>query len=163
MPAIDIFLYWDRGLYGDFGLAIYYFVAGIYGFLAWQFWQRGKSDGQPVSVKPITHFPLTPRMITGWVGAFLVIWVVVWAFLNYWTNSTVPITDSLTNALSIMGMWMMARKYVEQWLVWIVADAIYVWLYAYKDLPFKATLYTFYIIVAFFGIRRWMQLMRNNK
>lgn len=158
MPAIDLFLYWDKGLYGDFSLAVYYLLASVYGFIAWKFWRK---DGEAVEEKPITHFPLSKLLPVGVV--FLAVWAAVWAFLQYWTNSTVPVTDSLTNALSIVGMWMLARKYVEQWVVWIVADAIYVWLYAYKDLPFKASLYAFYIIVAFFGIRAWKQKMHSTQ
>lgn len=157
MPAIDLFLYWDSGLYGDFGLAVYYLLAGVYGFIAWKFWKKGSADDD--AEMPITRFPM--RQLLPVTVAFLAIWAVVWAFLQYWTNSTVPVTDSLTNALSIIGMWMLARKYVEQWLVWIVADAIYVWLYAYKGLPFKASLYAFYIVVAFFGIRSWTRKMKS--
>lgn len=158
MPAIDIFLYWEKGLYGDFGLAVYYLLASVYGFLAWRFW-RGKSD--TATERPITRFPL--RLAVPVSVLFLAVWSAVWAFLRYWTNSTVPISDSLTNALSIIGMWMLARKYVEQWVVWIVADAIYVWLYAYKGLPFKAGLYAFYILIAFFGIRAWKQKMQSSQ
>lgn len=158
MPAIDLFLYWDTGLYGDFSLAVYYLLASVYGFIAWRFWRK---DGEAVAEKPITHFPLSKLLPVGVV--FLAVWAAVWAYLQYWTNSTVPVTDSLTNALSIIGMWMLARKYVEQWVVWIVADAIYVWLYAYKGLPFKASLYAFYIIVAFFGIRAWKQKMQSTQ
>lgn len=157
MPAVDLFLYWDAGLYGDFGLAVYYLLASIYGFIAWKFWKKESTTEE----MPITRFPL--RLLLPVTVVFLVVWGVVWAFLQYWTNSTVPVTDSLTNALSIIGMWMLARKYVEQWIVWIVADAIYVWLYAYKGLPFKASLYTFYIIIAFFGIRAWKQKMNAQK
>ena len=159
MPAIDLWLYWERGLYGDFGLALYYLLAGLYGFLAWRYWP-GRNDGD--TPRPITHFPLTFASVARCMLAFCLIWAAVWAFLNYWTDSTVPVTDSLTNALSIIGLWMLSRKYVEQWLVWIVADAIYVWLYAYKGLPFKATLYSLYIIIAFFGIRKWLRLMREQ-
>lgn len=157
MPAVDLFLYWDAGLYGDFGLAVYYLLASIYGFIAWKFWKKESTSKE----MPITRFPM--RLLLPVTVVFLVVWGVVWAFLQYWTNSTVPVTDSLTNALSIIGMWMLARKYVEQWIVWIVADAIYVWLYAYKGLPFKASLYTFYIIIAFFGIRAWKQKMNAQK
>lgn len=170
MPAVDLFLYWDKGLYGDFGLAVYYLLASVYGFIAWKFWKnnQGVSDADSAGAakntttgaeRPITRFPL--RMLLPVGVAFLAVWAGVWAFLHYWTNSTVPVTDSLTNALSIVGMWMLARKYVEQWIVWIVADAIYVWLYAFKGLPFKASLYAFYIIVAFFGIRAWIRKMQT--
>lgn len=159
MPAVDLFLYWDSGLYGDFGLAVYYLLASIYGFLAWRFWKRGGAETQ--EEMPITRFPM--RQLLPVVVVFLAIWAAVWAFLQYWTNSTVPVTDSLTNALSIIGMWMLACKYVEQWIFWIVADAIYVWLYAYKGLPFKASLYAFYIVVAIFGIRAWTRKMYSSR
>lgn len=157
MPAIDLFLYWNTGLYGDFGLAVYYLLASVYGFIAWKYWKSGETTDE----KPISRFPM--RLLLPVTVAFLAIWAAVWGFLQYWTNSTVPVTDSLTNALSIIGMWMLARKYVEQWVVWIVADAIYVWLYAYKALPFKASLYAFYIIVAFFGIRAWTRKMHAQQ
>ena len=157
MPAIDLFLYWNTGLYGDFGLAVYYLLASVYGFIAWKYWKKGETTDE----KPISRFPM--RLLLPVTVAFLAIWAAVWGFLQYWTNSTVPVTDSLTNALSIIGMWMLARKYVEQWVVWIVADAIYVWLYAYKALPFKASLYAFYIIVAFFGIRAWTRKMHAQQ
>lgn len=158
MPAIDLFLYWNSGLYGDFGLAVYYLLASIYGFIAWK--KVKPQHHSPTSERPITRFPL--RLLPATIAAFLAVWGLVWAFLHWCTNSNVPITDSLTNALSIIGMWMLARKYVEQWIVWIVADAIYVWLYAYKDLPGKSALYAFYIIVAFFGIRAWIKKMKST-
>lgn len=160
MPAVDLFLYWDKGLYGDFGLAVYYLLASVYGFIAWRFWRGTEGTGADAdaSERPITRFPLRLLLPVG--VAFFAVWGAVWAFLYFWTNSNVPVTDSLTNALSIVGMWMLARKYVEQWVVWIVADGIYVWLYAYKGLPFKASLYAFYIVVAFFGIRAWIRKMK---
>jgi nicotinamide mononucleotide transporter len=80
-----------------------------------------------------------------------------------WTNSTVPMTDALTTALSIVALWMMARKYAEQWLVWLLVDAICVPLYAYKGIYFYAGLYAVYTVIAWFGYRKWLRLMREGK
>lgn len=160
MPAIDLWLYWERGLYGDFGLAVYYLGAGLYGYMAWRSTGR-TSGGRTPSPPVITHFPPGLLPIARLLAVFLAVWAGVWAFLACWTDSTVPVTDSLTNALSIVGLWMLSRKYVEQWYVWIVADAVYVWLYAHKGLPFKSALYALYVIIAFFGLRRWLRMMRE--
>ena len=80
------------------------------------------------------------------------------------TNSTVPFWDSLTTALSIVAMWMLSRKYVEQWLVWLAVDVITVGLYLYKDIPLTAGLYLLYSALAIAGYRRWKkQIQRESQ
>ena len=87
--------------------------------------------------------------------------VITWLLVNY-TDSTVPIADSFTTALSIVGMWMLARKYIEQWWVWCVVDVTSSALYVYKGLYFTAILYALYAIIAIFGYLKWKTLMRNE-
>ena len=79
--------------------------------------------------------------------------------LTNFTDSTVPYIDAFTTSLSIVAMWMLARKYVEQWLVWIVVDAVSAGLYFYKGIPFYGVLYAIYTAVAYFGYRRWLRQM----
>ena len=74
-------------------------------------------------------------------------------------DSTVPWWDSLTTSLSIIAMWMLAHKYVEQWLVWLVVDIVSCGIYIYKDLYFTSFLYGLYTVIAFFGYLKWKQLM----
>jgi nicotinamide mononucleotide transporter len=71
------------------------------------------------------------------------------------TDSTVPFWDSMTTAMSMIAMWLLSRKYLEQWLVWLVVDAITVGLYIYKGIPFTAGLYTLYTALAVAGYLRW--------
>ncbi|MBQ7691886.1 MAG: nicotinamide mononucleotide transporter [Muribaculaceae bacterium] len=156
MPVIDIFLYFKTGLYADFGMAIYYSLAAIvaacYGMVAWR-------RGDPRTAKPerpITHLPAREALLA--LGAFLVIWAVMYEMLIHLTDSTVPITDSFANALSIIALWALARKYVEQWLLWLVADAVLTALYAYKGLVFRPCLYGFYTVMAVVGWRKWRQM-----
>ena len=78
------------------------------------------------------------------------------------TNSDVPITDSFINALSFIGLWALARKYLEQWLIWIIVDVVSAVLYAYKGIPFKAGLYALYVIIAVLGYYKWKGMMRNE-
>ena len=158
MPLVDMFLYFDAGLYADFGMAIYYSLAAIYGFLLWKFGKKSDQDDSPI---PITHFP-TGRIIPT-VIVFILIWSGVYAILVFFTNSTVPITDSFVNALSIIALWALAHKYIEQWLIWIVVDAICCALYAYKGIPFKAALYGLYVFIAILGYKNWLYLSKSNK
>ena len=87
--------------------------------------------------------------------AFLVIWGIMYLLLIHLTDSTVPVTDSFANALSIVALWALAQKYVEQWLLWLVADAVLTCLYAYKGLVFRPCLYGLYTIMAVAGYFKW--------
>lgn len=70
-----------------------------------------------------------------------------------------PVTDAFTTALSIVALWALARKYAEQWLLWFVVDAVCTWLYIRKGIPFKATIYGLYTVVALLGYRKWLRMM----
>jgi nicotinamide mononucleotide transporter len=89
----------------------------------------------------------------------LAVFLLIAFILIRFTDSNVPWLDSFTTALSIVGMWMLARKYVEQWWVWIVVDLVSAGLYIYKDLHFTAVLYFVYAIIAIFGYRKWKGMM----
>lgn len=152
MPAIYLAVYYQAGLYADFGISVYYIIASVYGLVCWL---RGRSDGG-IDV-PVTH---TPRSVYASLTAvFVAVFVVIGMILSRFTDSTVPWADAFTTALSIVAMWMLARKYLEQWLVWIAADVACSVLYACKDLWFTSALYLAYAVIAVMGYRKWKQLM----
>ncbi len=162
MPAIYLFIYYNAGLYADFGINIYYLVIALYGWIAWKtgfsFTEGNKEKRElPISRMPKKAFA---KIISTYIVAqFLIAWLLV----NH-TDSTVPIADSFTTALSIVGMWMLARKYIEQWWVWCVVDISSSALYIYKELYFTAALYILYAIIAIFGYFKWKKLMQyENK
>ncbi|MCI7197546.1 MAG: nicotinamide riboside transporter PnuC [Prevotella sp.] len=195
MPAMDIYLYWSHGLYGDAGMAVYYTLAAIYGYAVWKFgakWKRmlkRKASGAAGSDKaldadgsdkavdvagsdkavdaaggsseelPITFFPR--RLILRTLGFFLLAWAATYYVLVAYTNSTVPLLDAFTNALSFIGLWALARKYVEQWLFWIAVDVVCCYLYVVKGIPFKAGLYGLYVVIAVMGYRKWNGLAKK--
>jgi nicotinamide mononucleotide transporter len=159
MPAIDMVLYYKAGLYADFGMAIYYCIAGVYGFLLWQF-QSPNKDQKTASKRSIQHFEKS-RILPA-LAVFLLIWAGIWALLSHATNSTVPITDAFTTALSIVALWALAQKYAEQWLLWFVVDLVCCALYIYKGIPFKAAIYGIYTLFALFGYYKWCNLAKNN-
>jgi nicotinamide mononucleotide transporter len=91
------------------------------------------------------------------------LWGTIWWLLTTFTDSTVPIADSFTTALSLVGIWALAHKYLEQWFVWIAVDIVTSVLYFHKDIPFKASLYALYVIIAIFGYFRWRRMMKAPK
>ncbi len=135
MPAIYIFVYYKAGLYADFGINIYYLIAAIYGWFFWMWGHRKKKSQQSADAStgdkpkdlPIVHtpwkcyLPLFLVFIVAFIG-------IAWILIEY-TDSNVPWLDSFTTALSIVGMWMLARKYVEQWFAWILVDIVCCGLY----------------------------------
>lgn len=186
MPAMDIYLYWSHGLYGDAGMAVYYTLAAIYGYAVWKFGAKWKrmlkrkasgvagsdkaldTDGSDKAVDvaggsseelPITFFPR--RLILRTLGFFLLAWAATYYVLVAYTNSTVPLLDAFTNALSFVGLWALARKYVEQWLFWIAVDVVCCYLYMVKGIPFKAGLYGLYVVIAVMGYRKWKGLAKK--
>ena len=170
MPAIDMVLYYKAGLYADFGMAIYYALAAIYGYAMWR-WKKNENNdngndndngnGNDNDGKlPITHFPR--RLILPTTLCFFVIWMAIYQLLIHCTDSSVPLQDSFTSALSIVALWALAHKYAEQWLLWIVVDVISSALYVYKDIPFKASLYALYVVIAIFGYRRWIKMIHTT-
>lgn len=156
MQALDIVLYYEKGLYADCGMEFYYIAMTVYGFATWKF---GRKKNQAAGAAlPITHFKRS--LILPWTVGTLAIWGAIWYFLAYHTDSTVPVADAFTTALSFVGIWALARKYLEQWLIWIAVDVVTCVLYAYKDIPFKSGLYGLYVIIAVLGYLKWRRLMK---
>ena len=155
MPALDIWLYYTHGLYGDAGMACYYTMAAIYGFLFWKY-KKTRKDHREI---PIIHMP--GRYSVPAIVGFFVAWGVTYYVLITWTNSTVPLLDAFTNALSFVGLWALARKFVEQWLFWIVVDVVCAYLYINKGIPFKAGLYALYVIIAIAGYFKWKKMAKH--
>lgn len=154
MPAIYIFIYAESGFYADMGINIYYLVASIYG---WAAWLRRGDDGQPLK---ITHTPRKMVLPLVAVGTIAMV-VITYVLLNY-TDSTVPYGDSFTTALSIVALYMLARKQAEQWLVWLVVDVVSCALYISKGIHLTAALYGLYAVLAWVGYRRWIKMIEED-
>ena len=155
MQVLGIVLYYQKGLYADCGMEFYYLAMTAYGFWCWS--RKHQSSPATHQATPITHIPL--RTALGWGTLFLVLWFAIWWLLSNFTDSTVPVADAFTTALSLVGIWALAHKYLEQWFVWIAVDIVTCVLYFHKDIPFKASLYGLYVIIAVFGYRKWRRMM----
>ncbi len=159
MPTISMWIYFSKGIYADFAINIYYFVIAIYGWWVWTRSQRGNTSIKKDDKKelPITRIPRL--RLAACVGVFMALWISLYCILDYLTDSTVPVADGFTTALSIVAMWMLARKYLEQWLAWIAVDAVCVGLYAYKGIYLYAILYSIYTLIAVKGYLNWRKMM----
>lgn len=179
MPAISMWIYFSKGLYADFSINIYYLLIAVYGYIHWT--RHGKSESKEAAVdsgdsgkkdkikerenrkkddkkgRAVTHLPVVVGI--GCAAATGVLWWLIWMFLTRFTDSTVPVADAFTTALSIVGLWMMARKYAQQWLAWLVVDMVCTVLYFYKGIPFYGVLYALYSVIAVFGYRKWLRLI----
>ena len=156
MPMISLFIYYRAGIYADFAINIYYLLIAVYGYIVWTFGLKRKKR-EPL---PVTHMPLK------YYAAAIVALIAIFAFLAWglvsFTNSNVPYWDAFTTALSIVAMWMLARKYAEQWIAWFIVDAVCVGLYFYKGIYFYSALYSVYRVIALFGYRKWLRLMHQD-
>ena len=156
MQALGIVLYYQKGLYADCGMEFYYLAMTVYGYWKWVHGSKSNDDS-PLQIR---HFPR--RLILPWLGIIGLVWFVIYLILSNFTNSNVPIADSFTTALSIIGIWALAHKYLEQWFIWIAVDVVTCALYFYKDIPFKASLYALYVIIAVFGYFKWKKMTVNS-
>ena len=155
MQALGIVLYYQKGLYADCGMEFYYLAMTVYG---WWRWVRGSTSKQSL---PIRHFP--KRLVLPWLILIGAVWALIYWLLITFTNSNVPVADSFTTALSIVGIWALAHKYLEQWFIWIAVDVVTSILYFYKDIPFKASLYALYVVIAVMGWFKWREMMKQQK
>ncbi len=161
MQSLGIVLYYQKGLYADCGMEFYYLAMTIYGWWHWLNPSKASSLEGRAGERPVRHFPL--RLALLWTIITLTAWGLIYLFLVTCTNSTVPLADSFTTALSIVGIWALARKYLEQWLIWIVVDVVTSALYFYKDIPFKASLYALYVVIAILGYCKWRRMMDKGE
>lgn len=165
MPTISMWIYLHKGLYADFAINIYYFLIAIYGYAVWTRAKRkasaGSKSGNEKAELPITRIP--KKRLALCIAVFMMLWDALYCGLRYLTDSTVPAADAFTTALSIVAMWMLARKYLEQWIAWIAVDAVCVGLYAYKGIYLYAILYAIYTGIAVIGYRNWFRIMKSGE
>jgi nicotinamide mononucleotide transporter len=144
---IYIYITWNYGLYADMGINGYYFVMSVYGWYHW----TNTADGSRLQI-PITTNNRQENILA---MAIMVISFIGIRFGLDFTDSTVPNIDSFTTATAITGMWLMARKKIENWLFWIVTDIVAVPLYLYKGLPLTSFQFLVFTVLACWGYVSW--------
>lgn len=149
------FLFYQQKIYGYAGLNAYYVVISIYGWLQWHRLSKQARDEGKESDVP-THS--SSNLIIMLIG--LTLWIIMYWLLKHYTDSPIPVGDSFTTAFSIVATWMLAKKYIEHWLFWIVIDLTAFGLYVFQDLYLTSMLYLIYTIMAIVGYREWKNSMQ---
>ena len=134
-------------LYADMGINFFYFVMSVYG---WYNWSRKGENKKHI---PISSLNKKGLMLS--LSAFVVFFIVLSYILKNHTDSNVPYWDSLTTAIFLVGMWLMALKKIENWIAWIIGDLISIPLYAYKGLILTSFQFFIFLIIAIAGYYAW--------
>lgn len=153
--ALYIVVYFNAKFYADMGLQFYYVFVSIYG---WFYWKKGKNIAD---TKKIKRTDLKTATILFLIT--LVIFIIIGWFLDTQTDSQIPYWDSFTTSASITATWMLARKHIEHWLIWIVVDSVSLCLYIYKDLYPTSVLFVIYTVMAFVGYFAWKKIYISEK
>lgn len=148
-------IFYGSGLYSDMGLQVVYLALSIYG---WYQWLHGGAQHGRLSVSRAS------MRVWATVG---VIAVVFWLALARYTSTlpgvSVPHLDSGLTALSLVAQWMMTRKILENWILWIIADIVYVPMYIYKGLHVTAGLYAVFLVLAVVGFVQWRRSFARDR
>jgi len=153
---IFVYLLYKWELIGDMLINAYYFVMSVYG---WYVWTR-KIDNKTVTLISRTNSKEKQLMLVIFILTLLFVFCVYKGF-DKW-NSWVAYVDTLTTAIFFVGMWLMARRKIENWLFWIVGDIISVPLYFYKGFTFTSFQYLVFTIIAVFGYLAWKKNLNKN-
>ncbi len=154
--SIFVYLLWKWALLGDMMINAYYFIMSLYG---WYVWTKKTND----NVTPISKTNAKEKRTSFLILIITLVFVyVVYQSAGKWTNWTAYV-DTVTTAIFFVGMWLMARRKIENWIFWIVGDIISVPLYFYKGLTFTSLQYLIFTVIAIYGFLAWKHFLINSK
>jgi nicotinamide mononucleotide transporter len=149
-----IVLFWHGKLYAETCLQVIYVVLQFYGW--WQ-WARGGVQHHGVAIRRTS-----PRLWSLFALIAVAASLPIAFALGRWTDSTVPWWDAVPTVLSLIAQWMISKKLLENWLVWIIVDLISIPLFAYKGFYLTAGLYAVFLILCVIGLRTWHRTYRSS-
>ena len=153
--SIFTYLLFKWGLLGDMMINAYYFIMSIYG---WYIWTRKKNN----IVTPISKISNYEKKISLFI--FISSLIFVYGIYNYFDKwgSLTSYIDNITTAIFFVGMWLMAKRKIENWIFWIIGDVISVPLYFYKGLTFTSLQYFIFTIIAISGYYSWKKILNKS-
>jgi nicotinamide mononucleotide transporter len=154
---VSVAVFVQQRLYADVLLSAYYVLMNGYG---WWYWLYGGSRnvGDDLPPQNISRAALVSLSGLSVIGIAAMGW-----FFASQTDADLPYWDSATTVLSFVAMWMTARKFVENWIVWLIVDVLATAVYAYKGIDFYALLYAIYFGMAIMGWRAWRRSMASTE
>jgi len=152
--GLYIFIFYEVKLYSDMLLHAIYVVLGVYG---WFHWARGGTDRKKL---PVTR--LNRTAIPVWLAMTLIASASWGFFMSRYTDAALPYGDAFTTVASLVAQWLMVRKRLESWIVWITVDVVAIGIYAYKDLWLTSLLYLMFLGLAIAGFIAWRWSFREE-
>lgn len=158
MISTSIFVYlllkWE--LLGDMMINAYYFIMSIYG---WYIWTQKVDESH---VTPISRTTKKEKIASVFIFLGTLIFVyIVYKVFDKWTNAVAYI-DTITTSIFFVGMWLMAKRKIENWIFWILGNVISVPLYFYKGFTFTSFQYLGFTVIAIFGYIAWKKILNNR-
>jgi len=148
--SIQAFVFYKARLFGDFLLQIFYFISGLYG---WIYWNKYKT----------IEFNISKMSKKNWF--LVVVGNIIFCFILYpllkYIKTDKIIFESILTSSSLICTYMMAKKWIENWIIWILINLAYVYLYLVKQLPTYAILYLFFSVMAFYGFYLWRKKLKK--
>lgn len=153
--GLYVYICLSAKLYADMGINIFYFVMSIYGWYNW-----GRKDENK------KHIPIsicTIKQHTFNILLLIFTFVILFYILKNYTDSNVPVLDSLTTAIFIVGMWLQTLKKIENWIYWIIGDLLVIPLFLYKNLALTGVQFLIFLIIAISGYLEWRKKIKYAK
>ncbi|HEV8410309.1 MAG TPA: nicotinamide riboside transporter PnuC [Gemmatimonadaceae bacterium] len=158
IALINVSLYFvvfrDQKLYADMGLQVIYFVLSLYGWYEWLYGGKNKTELKISRGNPRMALTLTAIGVVG-------VAVLGTVFARY-TDAALPYVDSATATTSLIAQWMITRKVLENWLVWIAVNVVYIGMFIFKHLYLTAGLYAVFFVLAVMGYLQWRRSYRAD-
>ncbi|MDQ6894181.1 MAG: nicotinamide riboside transporter PnuC [Acidobacteriota bacterium] len=152
--TLYILVFWRAKLYADMALQVVYIGISVYG---WHQWLHG---GAGRTALPVTR--LTRRLAAALVAIGAVSVLVLGTILGRYTDAALPWLDSTTTATSLIAQWMMAKKILENWLVWVAVDVVYIGMFLFKSLTLTAVLYAVFLVLSAIGYFQWKKSLQSD-
>jgi nicotinamide mononucleotide transporter len=152
--SIYVFICFSAKLYAYAGINVFYAIMSAYG---WYNWSRVGSNDEKLTISR-----LTMKEIWVYLGLIAIFFIILRLLLIRFTDSIVPTWDAFTTAVYIIGMWLLAKKKIENWILWITGDLISILLFAFENLYFSSLQFLVFTIIAVFGFLEWRKKLLSG-
>lgn len=147
-------VFWQERFYAQTGLQFFFIGLQVYG---WYKWRRGGDEKKPLRISSSPARLNVLLLLVAMCGTGLMAFLLA----RLTADASLPLWDALITVLSLIAQWMLARKFLENWLVWITVDLVSVSVYFRQGLKASALLYTIFLILAILGFREWKKTLQN--
>jgi nicotinamide mononucleotide transporter len=151
------FVLFEAKLYAETGLQVFFFAANVWGWVLWS--RAGASDGPDTAV-PVGWMQWPARI--AWLGVTAAASIAVGLLLGVHTDAALPMADSAVAGMSVAAQLLLAFRRIENWIMWIVVDAVSIILYLVRDLHLLAVLYAAFLVLSVVGLREWTRAARGE-